>query len=226
MPTMTKKLLMSRRALALRGPALGLAALTPWKVLGIPTSTRRVVIRTDAKIGIVRPELHGQFAEHLGSCIYGALWVGKNSPIPNVEGYRQQAIEYLAELGVPVLRWPGGCFADDYHWRDRVGPMQKRPKRVNIHWGEYIEDNRFGTHEFIGLCRKIGLKPCPGSRTNAAPPSRPGHPFGCHPGRSEGSRHFLAQGRLGRDPSRAGPRWTGAGSPCHVAISEAEPLAS
>ncbi len=156
---MTKKSLISRRAFALKGAALGLAAMTPQRMLGGPTRTRQVVIRTDAKIGIVRPELHGQFAEHLGACIYGGLWLGKNSPIPNVEGYRRQAIKFLAELGVPVLRWPGGCFADDYHWRDGIGPMQKRPKRVNIHWGGYIEDNSFGTHEFIGLCRKIGAEP-------------------------------------------------------------------
>jgi len=69
--------------------------------------------------GLIRPELHGQFAEHLGTCIYGGLWVGKDSPIPNIDGYRKQAVEYLKGL-VPVLRWPGGCFADGYHWRERA----------------------------------------------------------------------------------------------------------
>lgn len=117
------------------------------------------MIRADDEIGTVRPELHGQFAEHLGSCVYGGLWVGKHSRIPNIDGYRKQAVEYLRELTVPVLRWPGGCFADDYHWRDGIGPPGERPKRVNIHWGSYVEDNSFGTHEFIGLCRLIGAEP-------------------------------------------------------------------
>jgi len=91
--------------------------------------------------------------------VYGGLWVGKGSRITNIDGYRKQAIEYLRELEIPVLRWPGGCFADDYHWRDGIGSAERRPKRVNIHWGKYVEDNSFGTHEFIGLCRKIGAAP-------------------------------------------------------------------
>lgn len=123
------------------------------------SSTQRLTILADQEIGLIRPEFHGQFAEHLGSCIYGGLWVGKNSPIPNINGYRKQAVDYLKELGIPVLRWPGGCFADDYHWRDGVGPLEQRPKRVNIHWGGYVEDGSFGTHEFIGLCRLIGAEP-------------------------------------------------------------------
>jgi alpha-N-arabinofuranosidase len=91
--------------------------------------------------------------------VYGGIWVGKNSPIPNVNGFRKAAVDYLKELGIPVLRWPGGCFADDYHWRDGIGPLAKRPKRVNIHWGNYTEDNSFGTHEFIDFCRMIGAEP-------------------------------------------------------------------
>lgn len=122
-------------------------------------STRSLHIRTDAEIGLIRPELHGHFAEHLGTCIYGGLWVGPNSPIPNIRGHRKEAVEYLKVLGIPVLRWPGGCFADDYHWRDGIGPREKRPRRVNIHWGNYTEDNSFGTHEFIELCRLIGAEP-------------------------------------------------------------------
>ena len=123
------------------------------------SATQRVTILADTEIGLIRPELHGQFAEHLGSCVYGGLWVGKNSKISNTNGYRKQAIEYLSQLGVPVLRWPGGCFADDYHWRDGIGPVEQRPRRVNIHWGGYVEDGSFGTHEFIGLCRLIGAQP-------------------------------------------------------------------
>jgi alpha-N-arabinofuranosidase len=120
---------------------------------------RKVIVRADAEIGTIRPELHGQFSEHLGSCIYGGLWVGKDSEIPNINGYRKQAIDYLRELGIPVLRWPGGCFADNYHWRDGIGLADQRPKRVNINWGGYLEDDSFGTHEFIDLCRLIGAEP-------------------------------------------------------------------
>ena len=117
-----------------------------------------VGIDASKEVGLIRPELHGQFAEHLGTCIYGGLWVGKDSPVPNIDGYRKQAVEYLKGL-VPVLRWPGGCFADDYHWRDGVGPVARRPKTVNISWGNNIENNSFGTHEFIGLCRLIEAQP-------------------------------------------------------------------
>ena len=135
------------------------AILAAHKGTGYQPQTRRIAVHTGAPIGTIRPELHGHFAEHLGSCTYEGLWVGKNSPVPNINGYRKDAVEYLRELGIPVLRWPGGCFADDYHWRDGIGPLEKRPRRVNLWWGQYTEDNSFGTHEFIGLCRLIGAEP-------------------------------------------------------------------
>ena len=135
------------------------------------SAAQRVLVRADDEIAPVRPEFHGHFAEHLGSCVYGGLWVGRNSRIPNLNGYRKQAVDYLKELGVPVLRWPGGCFADDYHWRDGIGPAEQRPKRVNIHWGGYVEDNSFGTHEFIGLCRLIGAEPYLAGNVGSGSPS-------------------------------------------------------
>ena len=150
---------MSRRRFVADAAAVSLTAVVPRGLLGASSSTRKVEVRTDAEIGVVRPEFHGHFAEHLGSCVYGGLWVGRNSSIPNIDGYRRDAVQYLKELGVPVLRWPGGCFADDYHWRDGIGPAAQRPKRVNIHWGGYVEDNSFGTHEFIGLCHLLGAEP-------------------------------------------------------------------
>ena len=104
-------------------------------------------------------EIYGQFAEHLGSCIYGGLWVGENSQIPNIQGYRKDVFEALKELQVPVLRWPGGCFADEYHWMDGIGPRDKRPKMQNNNWGRTIEDNSFGTHEFLNLCEMLGCEP-------------------------------------------------------------------
>ena len=134
-------------------------ALLPRGVFAAPGSNRKAVIHADQEIGVVRPEFHGHFSEHLGSCCYGGIWVGPQSPIPNINGYRKDLVGYLKELGVPVLRWPGGCYADDYHWRDGIGPAAKRPKHVNINWGGYVEDNSFGTHEFVGFCRLIGAEP-------------------------------------------------------------------
>ena len=87
------------------------------------SNTQRLTILADTEIGLIRPAFHGQFAEHLGSCVYGGLWGGKNSRLPNLNGSRSQAVDYLKELGSSVLRWPGGCFADDYHWRDGIGPL-------------------------------------------------------------------------------------------------------
>jgi alpha-N-arabinofuranosidase len=104
-------------------------------------------------------EIYGQFAEHLGSCIYGGLWVGEKSNIPNIKGYRKDVFNALKNLQVPVLRWPGGCFADEYHWRDGIGPREQRPKMQNNNWGGTIEDNSFGTNEFLNLCEMLGCEP-------------------------------------------------------------------
>ncbi len=149
----------SRRRFVGSAAAVSLCSLIPRCVCASSAATRKIIVHADSEIGVVRPEFHGHFAEHLGSCVYGGLWVGRNSSIPNINGYRKQAVEYLKELGIPVLRWPGGCYADDYHWRDGIGPAEQRPKRVNIHWGGYVEGGSFGTHEFIGLCRLIGAEP-------------------------------------------------------------------
>ena len=107
----------------------------------------------------INKEIYGQFAEHLGSCIYGGLWVGPNSSIPNTDGYRTDVFNALKELQIPVLRWPGGCFADDYHWMDGIGPRDQRPSLRNNNWGGTIEDNSFGTHEFLNLGEKLGCEP-------------------------------------------------------------------
>ena len=108
---------------------------------------------------IIPKEIYGQFAEHLGSCIYGGLWVGEKSDIPNIKGYRTDVFNALKDLAVPVLRWPGGCFADEYHWMDGIGPKENRPKMVNNNWGGTIEDNSFGTHEFLNLCEMLDCEP-------------------------------------------------------------------
>ena len=118
-----------------------------------------VVVHTGQGQQKIYKEIYGQFAEHLGSCIYGGLWVGPESPIPNIDGYRKDVFEALKALKVPVLRWPGGCFADEYHWTDGIGPRSKRPSMKNNNWGGTIEDNSFGTHEFLNLCEMLGCEP-------------------------------------------------------------------
>jgi alpha-L-arabinofuranosidase len=100
--------------------------------------------------------IYGQFAEHLGRGIYDGIWVGKNSSIPNLRGYRRDVVEALRKLHVPVIRWPGGCFADQYDWRDGIGPSATRPVRINSRWGGVPEDNAFGTHEFLDFAELIG----------------------------------------------------------------------
>lgn len=110
------------------------------------------------KCGRIEPEVYGHFSEHLGRCIYEGLYVGENSEIPNVNGMRTDVVEALKEIDIPLLRWPGGCFADEYHWMDGIGPKEKRKKMINTHWGGVVEDNSFGTHEFMELCRQLGCK--------------------------------------------------------------------
>ena len=103
--------------------------------------------------------LFGNFSEHLGRCIYGGVYVGEDSPIPNENGMRKDIVEALRKIHLPVLRWPGGCFADEYHWEDGIGPKENRRRMVNTNWGSVVEDNSFGTHEFLELCRQIGCEP-------------------------------------------------------------------
>ena len=118
-----------------------------------------ITLNPDDESPIIEREIYGQFAEHLGTCIYGGLWVGENSSIPNQNGYRLDVLNALKELHVPVLRWPGGCFADEYHWMNGIGPQEKRPTMVNINWGGTTEDNSFGTNEFFNLCELLECEP-------------------------------------------------------------------
>lgn len=119
----------------------------------------RLVVQADSNRAVVDPAVYGHFAEHLGRCIYEGLWVGEDSPIPNTQGIRNDVLEALRALQVPLLRWPGGCFADEYHWKDGIGPREQRKRMVNTHWGGLVEDNSFGTHEFLLLCELLGCEP-------------------------------------------------------------------
>ena len=119
----------------------------------------KATVHADQAGAKINREIYGQFSEHLGSCIYGGLWVGEGSQIPNINGYRKDVFEALKALKIPVLRWPGGCFADDYHWMDGIGPKDQRPSLRNNNWGGTIEDNSFGTHEFLNLCEMLDCEP-------------------------------------------------------------------
>ncbi|HEY8420735.1 MAG TPA: alpha-N-arabinofuranosidase [Thermoclostridium sp.] len=118
-----------------------------------------IILNTARRIGKINRNIYGHFAEHLGRCIYEGIWVGKESKIPNTDGIRNDVIQALRDIKAPVLRWPGGCFADTYHWMDGIGPYEQRPSMINTHWGGVVENNHFGTHEFMRLCELIGAEP-------------------------------------------------------------------
>lgn len=122
----------------------------------MPDLSARAVIDLDVPGAVISRHLYGHFAEHLGRCIYGGFYVGEDSSIPHERGIRLDVVEALKGIGIPNLRWPGGCFADEYHWRDGIGPKESRPRMVNTHWGDVVENNHFGTHEFMDLCEMLG----------------------------------------------------------------------
>lgn len=119
-----------------------------------------VVINADLGHTKINKHIYGHFSEHLGRCIYDGFYVGENNTkIPHTNGVRKDVVEALKKLKVPNLRWPGGCFADTYHWKDGIGPKDKRPSMVNTWWGGVTEDNSFGTHDFLNMCELIGTEP-------------------------------------------------------------------
>ena len=124
-----------------------------------PVQRVEVVLDADLPGARINRHLYGHFAEHLGRCVYGGFWVGEDSDVPNEGGIRLDVVQALRALDIPNLRWPGGCFADTYHWRDGIGPREQRPRMVNSHWGDVVEDNSFGTHEFMALCEMLGAEP-------------------------------------------------------------------
>ncbi len=121
--------------------------------------TLQGVLNADRGQGTINRNIYGHFSEHLGRCIYEGIWVGEDSPIPNTNGIRNDVLKALKEIKIPVLRWPGGCFADEYHWKDGIGPKESRKEMVNTHWGGVVENNHFGTHEFMELCAQLECEP-------------------------------------------------------------------
>ena len=137
-----------------------LAALAALCSLGRAVDPAAQLVIDAGKAGpVINKNIYGHFTEHLGHCIYEGIWVGPNSPIPNVRGIRSDVVAALKKLNVPQVRWPGGCFADEYHWRDGIGPRESRPAMINTHWGGVVENNHFGTHEFLDFCEQVGCAP-------------------------------------------------------------------
>lgn len=140
-----------------KGSLLGIAFLAVQVVIG---QVNTVSINVTEAKHTINKNIYGHFAEHLGNCIYNGFYVGdSNKIIPNTDGVRNDIIDALKKLKVPNLRWPGGCFADTYHWKDGVGPKNNRPAIVNRWWGGVTEDNSFGTHDFLNMCERIGAEP-------------------------------------------------------------------
>ena len=139
-------------------PALSLALSSLMPLAVSAAEPVKVDIQADKPGPVIARQIYGQFAEHLGSGVYGGLWVGPDSKIPNVRGWRSDVVGALKAIKVPVVRWPGGCFADEYHWRDGIGPQAQRPPRVNTSWGGVIEPNTVGTHEFMDLAEQLGTE--------------------------------------------------------------------
>lgn len=135
---------------------MALACLT----ISLATAQPKVIIQADQPGAVISRHIYGHFSEHLGRCIYDGFYVGeKNSTLPHTAGVRNDIIKALQDLQTPNLRWPGGCFADTYHWKDGIGPKASRPSIVNSWWGGVTEDNSFGTHDFLDMCEKIGAEP-------------------------------------------------------------------
>lgn len=118
-----------------------------------------IAIHADRAGADISPDIYGQFVEHLGRGVYEGIWVGPDSPIPNTRGIRNDVVAALRKIKIPLVRWPGGCFAETYHWRDAIGPRESRARGVNTAWGDEVESNHFGTHEFMDFAEQIGAKP-------------------------------------------------------------------
>jgi alpha-N-arabinofuranosidase len=127
--------------------------------MGVANAQNQLALKPQETPVKIDPNIYGHFAEHLGTCIYGGFYVGDTSKIPNTNGVRNDIVEALRKLKIPNLRWPGGCFADTYHWKDGIGPKAQRPSMVNRWWGGVTEDNSFGTHDFLNMCELLGTQP-------------------------------------------------------------------
>ena len=138
---------------------LSITLLVSVASLSAAENGNKLVVNADQGKETISRHIYGHFSEHLGHCIYGGYWVGEDSDIPNTRCIRNDVVEAVKKINIPNFRWPGGCFADEYYWRDGIGPRSERPKMINTHWGGVTEDNSFGTHEFLDLCEQLNTEP-------------------------------------------------------------------
>ena len=129
----------------------------------------KLVINENKTEGHINPEIYGHFSEHLGRCIYEGLYVKEDSGIPNVNGMRTDVVEALKEMQIPVLRWPGGCFADEYHWKDGIGPKENRKKMINTHWAVLSRTTASVRTNFLSCAASWAAKPMSTATSEAEP---------------------------------------------------------
>ncbi|HSW05982.1 alpha-N-arabinofuranosidase [Aquabacterium sp.] len=161
---------MTLRSLSAAAAVLLGTAMMAFAAPAAERAEARLTLTLEAAGPRIEPAVYGQFVEHLGTGVYGGLWVGTDSKIPNTRGFRNDVIAALRKIKVPVVRWPGGCFADDYDWRDGIGPRAQRPVRLNKVWGNVPDDNRVGTHEFMDFAEMIGAEVYIAGNMGSMPP--------------------------------------------------------
>src|SRR5438552_12298463 len=159
---------MQRRHFLRSGLALGATALFSRNALFGASADSHIEVLVNEPIGAISPNIYGHFTEHLGGVTYDGIWVGPKSKVPNYDGLRRDLVDHMKKIKASVIRYPGGCFADSYDWRDGVGPAEKRPRRTNFWHGadsekspanHRFEPNEFGTNEFVRFCKLIGAEP-------------------------------------------------------------------
>src|ERR1700730_15448966 len=129
------------------------------RLMGLSQTAISLIIEAFNPKQTISRHIYGHFSEHLGRCIYDGFWVSDTMKVAKNNRIRLDVVDALKKIQIPNLRWPGGCFADEYHWRDGIGPRDQRPKMVNTNWGGVTEDNSFGTHEFLELCGLLNCEP-------------------------------------------------------------------
>ncbi|HEV2950069.1 MAG TPA: alpha-L-arabinofuranosidase C-terminal domain-containing protein [Gemmataceae bacterium] len=166
--TISRRSALKRMSLTAAGGALSAGLFQQGRATDKP-SELAVSVLLNEPIGTIKPAIYSHFTEHIGGVIYDGVWVGRDSKVPNIDGIRRALVDHVRRLGSVVIRWPGGCFADKYHWRDGIGPTDKRPRRFG-RWQEVTESNQFGTHEFMRFCRLCGAEPYFGANVGTGSP--------------------------------------------------------
>jgi alpha-N-arabinofuranosidase len=203
-----------RRALGQMARTAAAGAVLGGWLRGVPAGQRdaamAVTVRLDESFATVKPALYSQFTEHIGGVIYDGVWVGPDSKVPNIHGIRRALVEHVRRIGNVAIRWPGGCFADAYHWGDGIGPREKRPRRFG-RWKEVTEPNSFGTHEFMRFCRLCGAEPYLAANVGTGSPAEY-QQWVEYCNAPEGSTTLADERAANGDPKPLGVRYWGVGN--------------